>query len=128
MRKLDMNKVNHYLQYEDRVMSNNEETCEIYQFTARITYDCTELDNNIYTYVTEDYKHTYTLTESDIMNIAIAINDLEDNLEIFTVMSNMLTEILDREFAIIREYDNNNVIRLNDYKIKKIIRLINYGR
>lgn len=120
MKNIDMNKVNHYMQYIDRVMGKNDG--EIYSFTVWITNDCTELDNNIYTYVTEDYKHTYTLTESDMECIAIAIKDIEDNLEIFTVMKDILEETLDREFAIIREDNNSNVIRLSDYKLSKYIR------
>lgn len=120
---MNINNVNEYMQYNDRVMGKDG---EVYEFTARITNDYTELSRNIYTYITEDNKHTYTLTESDIKRIATAIGYLYDSLEIFSVMDEILTEILDREFARIREYDtsdieydNSNIIRLSDYKLKK---------
>lgn len=104
-----MNKVYNYLQYIDRVLGKDG---EVYELTSCTTYDFTE--SIFYTYTTEDSKYKYTLSDSDIICMAIAINNLEDELDIFTTMDNILAGTLDREFAIMRERVANDTRTVRD--------------
>lgn len=101
---MNLNKVMDYIQCMDRILGEDGEVYEMLENEVNITY------------LTEDDKYAYTLNALEIVCIAKAIKDIEDDIEIFKTIDKIVSEILNREFASMRE---TNVISLSAYRNRR---------
>lgn len=103
-----MNNAIEHIYYMDRVLGEN---CEILESDWR--------NENYTTYVTEDEKYRYTLTESDIARVAIAMK-YSDKENVYETICPIVEEILIEQFAKMRKEDMaKKVISLSEYRNRR---------